>query len=110
MIKFLKSTIWFILPGLLLFNCGDDPLDPLDTRNFQLNTYMKGYHAKNFPSTESKKEGKPSVYVDLSSGLSWGFKDGSGNKEIVKQIAGVLKEGHFWYKVQNSQTMLVEVK
>lgn len=83
-------------------SCGDDSLDPLDPKQFHLNTYLNGYHAKNFPTQKLERFGNPSVYLDLSSGLSWGFKDGHVNQDIVKQMAGVLEQGHSWYKVQNS--------
>ncbi|MDC0643986.1 hypothetical protein OAP32_00250 [Crocinitomicaceae bacterium] len=81
-------------------SCSEEEMDPLDTRNFQLNTYMKGYHAKNFPSVESVKVGNPSVFVDLSSGVKYAFDENENkNSAIIEQIAGVLEEGHDWFEV-----------
>lgn len=96
--KFL--TIFFVV--VTFTNCSEEELDPLNTKNFELNTFMEGYHAKNFPQESAEKQGNPSVYIDLSSGLKYAF-DVSENKnaDIMKTLAGVLKEGHNWYEVNN---------
>lgn len=97
-----KLSTYFLCFFLMTIaiGCSEEEMDPLDTRGFQLNTYMKGYHAKNFPSSESVKAGNPSVFVDLSSGVKYAFDDTENkNSAIIEQIAGVLEEGHDWYEV-----------
>ena len=103
--KFL--TIFFVV--VVFTNCAEEELDPLNTKNFQLNTYMDGYHAKNFPQVSAEKQGNPSVYIDLSSGLKYAFNSNENNNtDIIEALVGALENGHDWYEVNNKEINLIK--